>query len=147
MPFYSPIQIRFRDLDALNHVNNAVYFSYVEQARVEYFDHVIGTRHDWQAFTMLLVRNEINYRMPLLFKQEAGCTMAIEKIGTSSIHIRFEIIRNLEGSEKEIIADGKNILVCFDNVKQKKAPGSSSGAHGSWYGQPLPAHARASYYH
>ena len=38
--FSTPIKIRFRDLDAFGHVNNAVYFTYMEVARTDYFTHV-----------------------------------------------------------------------------------------------------------
>ena len=39
-PFTHPIEVRFRDLDALGHVNNAVYLTYLESARIAYWMHV-----------------------------------------------------------------------------------------------------------
>ena len=43
------IQIRFKDLDMLGHVNNANYFTYAEYARLKYFDHVVGEDKDWHS--------------------------------------------------------------------------------------------------
>lgn len=115
MPFTSEIDIRFRDLDALGHVNNVVYMTYVEQARVRYFDHVFGDRHDWNEWGVLLARTEINYLQPLLFKEEAKCRMTCSKIGTKSMTFTFEIFK-LENDKEIEIANGVNVLVCFNHT-------------------------------
>ena len=44
-PFWYPVQIRFRDLDPLAHVNNTIYFTYFEEARSYYFDHLVIGNH------------------------------------------------------------------------------------------------------
>ena len=44
----TPIQIRFKDVDALGHVNNANHLSYFEYARIRFFDDLIGTEIDWE---------------------------------------------------------------------------------------------------
>ena len=43
MTFETTIGVRYRDIDAMGHVNNAVYATYLEQARVRYVDHVLGS--------------------------------------------------------------------------------------------------------
>jgi acyl-CoA thioester hydrolase len=55
------IHVRFSDLDILGHVNNSVYLSYFEIARVHYFGELLGTSWDWKTFTVVLVKNEIEY--------------------------------------------------------------------------------------
>ena len=118
MKFFSPIDIRFRDLDALAHVNNVVYLTYVEQARVRYFDDVFGKRHDWDQWGVLLARTEINYLQPLLFKDVARCEMECVAIGRKSLEFHFIIFKTENGKDVEI-ASGVNILVCFSHSENK----------------------------
>ena len=48
-PCWYPVQIRFRDLDPLAHVNNTVYFTYFEEARSYYFDHLETWLNEWPS--------------------------------------------------------------------------------------------------
>lgn len=118
MKFYSPIDIRFRDLDALAHVNNVVYLTYVEQARVRYFDALFGDRHNWNDWGVLLARTEINYIQPLLFKEEARCGIECVAIGRKSMEFHFNIFKTVNGENIEV-ASGVNVLVCFNHSENK----------------------------
>lgn len=114
MKFSSKIDIRFRDLDGLGHVNNVVYLSYVEQARIRYFDDILGDRQDWDEWGVLLARTEINYIRPLFLKQDAKCYLECVAIGNKSMEFNFKIFITENGEELEI-ASGVNILVCFNH--------------------------------
>ncbi|MGB0391530.1 MAG: acyl-CoA thioesterase [Salibacteraceae bacterium] len=118
MKFSSDIDIRFRDLDSLGHVNNVVYLTYVEQARIRYFDDVIGDRQDWDQWGVLLARTEINYLRPLLLKEKAQCFMECVDIGTKSMEFHFKIFMTANGEQFEI-ASGVNILVCYNHRENK----------------------------
>ena len=118
MKFSSPIEIRFRDLDALAHVNNVVYLSYVEQARVRYFDTVLGDRQNWDEWGVLLARTEINYLQPLLFKDIAHVKMECVAIGNKSMEFHFMVFKTHNGQTIEI-ASGVNILVCFNHTENR----------------------------
>lgn len=59
-PFTLPIEVRFRDLDVMGHLNNAVYASYLEQARAEYFQSVLASPLD--EVPTVLVHLEVDYR-------------------------------------------------------------------------------------
>lgn len=118
MKFASKIDIRFRDLDGLGHVNNVVYLSYVEQARIRYFDDILGDRQDWDEWGVLLARTEINYIRPLLLKEDATCYMECVAIGTKSMEFHFKIFMTDHEGEHEI-ASGVNVLVCYNHREQK----------------------------
>lgn len=120
MKHRTPITIRFRDLDAMNHVNNAVFITYVEQGRIGYFRKVIGRNHDWSKFGTLLAHTSIDYLHPILLDDELYCDVEIVKIGEKSIDVHFElVVVSDEGSK--LCAKGKNVLVCFDNAKMSTA--------------------------
>ena len=76
------IQVRFSDLDIMGHVNNSVYLSYFEYARVHYFGQLLGTDWNWKTDGVLLVRNEVEYLRPVLLNDTPEVTVYTEEIGT-----------------------------------------------------------------
>ncbi|MFM7661081.1 MAG: acyl-CoA thioesterase [Bacteroidota bacterium] len=103
------IQVRYYDLDLMGHVNNSVYLSYFEMARVHYFKQLVGVNWDWRKEGVLLVRNEIDYLKPILLNDEPEVHMTLEKIGEKSISLLYEIRVN-----DEIYTKGRSVLVCFN---------------------------------
>lgn len=106
------IQVRFSDLDILGHVNNSVYLSYFEYARVHYFAQLLGTDWDWNEQGVLLVRNEIDYLAPVYLHSIPMITIEVLKIGTKSFTLGYIV-----EVDKQITTKGKSILVCYDASK------------------------------
>ena len=117
MKFYTPIHIRFNDIDAMGHVNNAIFFHYVEEARIQYFRTVLSTKRDWKTEGVLVARNEIDYFKPLLFKDQLNCGVAVTKIGVKSMETTTSFVVN----EAEV-ARAKNVLVAFNHEKNTTIP-------------------------
>jgi acyl-CoA thioester hydrolase len=86
--FAHPIEVRFRDIDLLGHVNNAVYLSYLEQARAIYL-HRLGLRQDHP--TTVLVRNEIDYRRPVHLGDAVTVAVRVARIGNKSLEFQYEV--------------------------------------------------------
>lgn len=108
------IQVRFADLDVMEHVNNAVYLSYFEMARVHYFREILGTEWDWKANGVLIVRNEIDYIQPILLNDEPEIHVFLHKIGSKSIHLKYEV-----WAKGTLRTKGASIMVSFDATKMK----------------------------
>jgi acyl-CoA thioester hydrolase len=106
------IQVRFSDIDVMGHVNNAIYLSYFEMARVHYFKEILGMNWDWETDGILLVRNEIDYISPIYLHDEPFIYISIDHIGTKSFTLTYEI----KVSER-IVTKGKSVMVSFNNVK------------------------------
>lgn len=121
MKFTSKIDIRFRDLDALGHVNNAVYLTYVEQARIDYFKAVLHMKYDWTKWGLLLARTEINYLQPALLHHILTCQITCVSLGNKSMEFQFEIFANYN-QKITPICNGKNILVCYDHIAHTSMP-------------------------
>ena len=79
-----PIQVRFVDIDKLGHVNNAVYLSYFETARVAYFDQVVGERVDWNKTGMILAKTIIDYKTPVFQHDKLFIYSSVSKLGNKS---------------------------------------------------------------
>jgi acyl-CoA thioester hydrolase len=103
------IQVRFSDLDVLGHVNNTIYLSYFEMARVHYFKELLGEGWDWNKFGIVLAKNEVEYFKSVLLNHEPLITIFTEHIGSKSFTLGYELHVN-----NELFAKGKSIQVCFD---------------------------------
>jgi acyl-CoA thioester hydrolase len=109
-----PIQIRFKDIDKMGHVNNAVYLTFIETARVHYFDSVVGHGNKWShQVGLILARTEIDYKAPVFLRDSIVVYTRCSRIGTKSITIDWAIVRENTPTE-EIVAKGISVLVCYD---------------------------------
>ncbi|TNE97058.1 MAG: acyl-CoA thioesterase [Bacteroidetes bacterium] len=103
------IHVRFSDLDILGHVNNAIYLSYFEIARVHYFGQLLGIDWDWKHYTVVLVKNEVQYFKPVLLHDEVYVHMSVTHIGEKSFTLGYELKVN-----GEIRTTGSSTLVAWD---------------------------------
>ncbi|MFM1930886.1 MAG: hypothetical protein RL226_189 [Bacteroidota bacterium] len=113
------IQVRFADIDAMGHVNNAVYLSYFELARMDFFSKLIGTDWNWTDHGILLARNEINYKQPILLNDSIEIETWCSAIGNSSLTVEY-VVYKIAGNDRIATTTGLSVLVCFDYSKQRK---------------------------
>lgn len=101
---------RFRDLDPMGHVNNAVYLTWMENARIEFlrtlgaFDGV-GT----SEMTMILARAEVDFRSPLTFGEQVDVGVRVSRFGTKSFDLEYRL-----SVGDRVVADAKTVLVAYD---------------------------------
>lgn len=111
------IQVRFADCDVMGHVNNAVYLSYFEMARMHYFHYMVGDNWDWKENGIILVKNEVTYLKPVLLHVKPEIKIIAGKIGRTSFEMSYELYVN-----DEIYSTGLSKLVCFDFKNQQTVP-------------------------
>ena len=109
------VEVRFRDLDALGHVNNAVYLTYFEIARTHYWTQLFGIG-SYEEFGFLVVRTECNYRSPAHFGEKLRVATGITALKNSSFVFDYEVTEIGSGG---LIADGKSVQVCFDSKEKR----------------------------
>lgn len=112
------IQVRFKDIDKMGHVNNANHFTYFELARVNYFNEVVGEVIDWSEQGIILAHLEIDYKRPILLNDEVFVYSRISKFGTKSFEVDYKIVVMVNGNE-DVAAVGKSTQVCFDYTKSE----------------------------
>jgi acyl-CoA thioester hydrolase len=117
-PFSHPIEVRFRDLDALGHVNNAVYLTYLESARIAYWLHVTR-RSGLDALDMILARVEIDYRSPLSYGEAVDVTVRCASMRRSSFVLEFAA---RERSAGRLVAEARKVLVHYDYAGSRSLP-------------------------
>jgi len=116
-PFVHKVEVRFRDLDAMGHVNNAVFLTYVESARVAYWLKLRG-RAGLRDMDLILARTEIDYRSPLELGETAEIGLRIAEVGRSSFVIEFAM---LDSATQRLAAEGRNVLVYYDYAAGRTA--------------------------
>lgn len=118
MPITKEIEIRFRDCDMLQHVNNAVYLSYLEEARAAYNRHV---RSDDAAadFQYLIGTVTIRYLSPALYGETLAIEAAVSDMRRSSFTMSYRITSK---ADDRLIAEAETIQVMYDFDKQASMP-------------------------
>ena len=118
--FTTEVDVRFRDLDTMGHVNNAVYATYLEEARVAYFDAVLDAAlHEVDT---VLANIELEFRRPIELGDEVTVAVRIPELGESSIPMEYEVRAN-----GEVAATGEAVQVVID-----RDSGSSKAIPKEW---------------
>jgi acyl-CoA thioester hydrolase len=88
--YIAPVEMRWSDLDAMGHVNNAVYFTYLEQARALYCHE--SCNWDWANDGLILASAHIEYIAQLRYPAPAMAYVRTSRIGTKSLEMEYLII-------------------------------------------------------
>jgi acyl-CoA thioester hydrolase len=111
------IEVRWRDADALRHVNNAVYATYLEECRDGWLERVLGD--DGALWDYVLARVAIDFRREIGLDEEAVLArVTLVRIGTSSLTLREEI-RLLDGT---LAAEAESVIVARDRETGRSRP-------------------------
>jgi acyl-CoA thioester hydrolase len=114
-PFTAPITVSFRDLDALGHVNNAVYLTYFEHARIGYGLQLIGSE-TLRDLAFIVAEATVTYLRPAHYGDELDVGVRIGEIGTKSFVMEYALRRRADG---ELIARGRTVQVWFNYATQR----------------------------
>jgi acyl-CoA thioester hydrolase len=109
-----PIELRFADLDAYGHVNNATYFTYLETARTKLFYDKFIEFMD-QSLLFLVVKAECEYKLPIELKDEVIISLEMTRVGNSSFDIDY-VLHNGNG---KVFGLAKTVMVCYDGKAKK----------------------------
>jgi acyl-CoA thioester hydrolase len=96
--------VRFRDLDAMGHMNNAVYATFIEQARLAFL-----TPNGASVENMILARLEIDFRSPVELGETIEIAVTPARIGTKSFDLDY-VLR----AGARVVAEAKTVLVAYD---------------------------------
>lgn len=117
MPFSHPIDVRFRDLDPLGHVNHAVFVTYLEIARTEWWKGFLDGR-PFAEEGFLIARVEVDFRQPILFGERIEVEVRCSVVGTSSFTLDFRVL----GKDGRVRAEARTVQVMFDFQAQRPRP-------------------------
>jgi acyl-CoA thioester hydrolase len=106
------IPIRWRDIDALGHVNNAVYLTYLEELMPVVLEPILGDDY-------VTARVEMDFRNEVrLGDREVIGRASVERVGTSSVTLSFDLVR----ADGQTAAEGRVVLVAWDPEQRRGRP-------------------------
>ena len=114
--FSTNIEIRFRDLDAMGHVNNAVFFTYFEEGR-KHFSKKEFEISDVSDFKFIMAHIQCDFIKPIQFNDHVILQMWVQNIGTKSFSFEYRLVDLSD--EAMVYATGKSIQVCYDYEKDR----------------------------
>lgn len=108
------IPIRWGDMDAMGHVNNTVYFRYMEQARIGWFDALVPEEEAWKSTGIVIANATCNFRKAMTYPGTVEVRLYVGPPGGSSVPTYYEML-----IDEVLYADGAATVVFIDMAKQK----------------------------
>jgi acyl-CoA thioester hydrolase len=124
------LDVRFADTDAMGHVNNAVYLTYCESARIAYWTDVTGepVRLGTEgAESLILAEARITYRAPAFHGETITVETRTTRLGRSSFTLEHRLTAGVPDGPARLVAVSESILVRYDYAAD--APVAISRAH------------------
>ena len=106
--------IRWGDMDAMGHLNNTVYFRFMEQARIGWFDKLLPRGEAWSATGIVIANASCNFKRAMTYPGTVEVKIYTDPPGGSSVPTFYEL-----RLEDELYADGEATVVFIDMERQK----------------------------
>ena len=113
--FSTATEVRWRDLDAMNHVNNAVYFTYLEQGRVHYLRDLSLVSSNPADIGFILAEAHCQFRSPLKLGERVTIRVRISDLGRSSFVFHYR----MEGCDGRLVAEARTTQVRYDYQEER----------------------------
>ena len=101
--------VRFRDLDSMGHVNNAVFLTYLEEARIAF---LFGRGATTES--IIVARVEIDYRSPVRLGETVEIGVRCSRLGTKSFDLEYEL-----RVDENVVAEARSVQVFYDYERRE----------------------------
>lgn len=118
-PVVIRVPVAWGEMDAFAHVNNTVYFRWLESARIAYFDRVGfrgGSAHD--GVGPILASTQCRFRRPLVYPDSVRVGARVSDVGVDRFTMEYRIVSEATG---QLAAEGSGLIVAFDYRAGRKA--------------------------
>lgn len=116
-PFHITVEVTFRDLDAMGHVNHAVYLTYMETARTKFMMELLGLSQP-ADMPVILAEVTCTYHSPAFFGEQLTVGLGVSRFGRKS----FDILYDIRGADGRLVATGKTVMVMYDYQSGRTTP-------------------------
>ena len=113
------IDVRFRDIDSMGHVNNAVFFTYFEEGRKAFLHTLFNIMHP-EDYNFILAHISCDFLRPVKLDDSIMLQLWVGEIGEKRFNLRYSLVNSTD--ESIIYAKGQSVQVFFDYKKNKTAP-------------------------
>lgn len=113
--FSTDIEVHLRDIDRGDHVNNAVLVAYLQQARIEYLDELVGYLDD--DIYIVVATLELEFNRPITWGDTVTIDLRVPELGTSSFRIEYRVRVG-----DATAATGETLMVTYDRAAEESVP-------------------------
>lgn len=110
----TPIQIRFNDLDAYQHVNNNVYFSFYDLGKENYFSSVLCPDFRLQPVVPLVASIHADFIEPILYEDQIVVETRVSRLGNKSFTLQQRAVNQVT---ERVVCQAETVMVCVDLKK------------------------------
>jgi acyl-CoA thioester hydrolase len=110
-------EVEFRDVDTAEHVNNAVYLTYLETARIGYLREALGDGFLYQL-SLILAHVTVDFRSPARFPETLEIGSRVPRVGTKSFAMDHEV----RGADGRLVLEASSVLVAYDYEADASMP-------------------------
>jgi len=116
--FSTTLEVRWRDLDPMGHVNNAVYFTYLEQTRVHYLRELGLVPSDPIGIGFIVAEASCQFKSPLGLGECVTIYIRVSELRNSSFIFEYR----MESEDGRLVATARSAQVCYDYQAQRPTP-------------------------
>jgi acyl-CoA thioester hydrolase len=114
-PVMVELPVLWGDMDALGHVNNAVYARWLEEARIRYFECIKPFEPD--GVGPILARQVIDFRLPVVYPDSVTVAVRVARMGTTSLTLKYQVHSAGQGA---VAVEAESVIVVYDYVRGSK---------------------------
>lgn len=108
--------VAWGDMDALGHVNNVMYYRYIESARIHYMDQIKMMQ---QSFSSVVASNQCKYMRPVFYPDTLKIAVRVEEIRNSAFRMDYLLWSE---QQQAVVASAEAVIVCVDSESMQKMP-------------------------
>lgn len=117
LPFTWPVEVRFRDIDAMGHAHHSLPLVYFEEARAALWRELTGQREP-TAIDYIMAEATLRFRARILWPQRALVEIRVARVGERSFDLEYE----LRSEEGELLTEGRTVQVMYDYEQGHSKP-------------------------
>jgi acyl-CoA thioester hydrolase len=107
--------VAWGDMDAFGHVNNVMYYRYIESARIDYFD---ALNIFEQKVLTVVASNQCKYLRPVFYPDQLKIAVRVEELRNSAMRMSYQLFSTAQNA---LVATAEAVIVCVDQNNMQKA--------------------------
>ena len=114
-PIVHEQNVAWGDMDAFGHVNNVMYYRYIESARIDYFD---ALNIFEQKVLTVVASNQCKYLRPVFYPDQLKIAVRVDELRNSAMRMTYQLFSTVQN---ELVATAEAVIVCVDQENMQKA--------------------------
>lgn len=114
-PIVHEQNVAWGDMDAFGHVNNVMYYRYIESARINYFD---ALNIFEQKVLTVVASNQCKYLRPVFYPDQLKIAVRVDELRNSAMRMSYQLFSTVQN---ELVATAEAVIVCVDQENMQKA--------------------------